>query len=105
MAGNVIVGGLIGVAVDAMSGATKKLTPNPVKLTLEPVAVQCKCQRQQRSPRRSLPRRRLRCRPWSRGCEETGNRDFVVDDSRAGPTRGRFRLLVGDCARSCSVIG
>jgi hypothetical protein len=37
MAGNVLVGGLIGVAVDAASGATKKLTPNPVKLTLVPL--------------------------------------------------------------------
>ncbi len=38
MAGNVILGGLIGVAVDAASGATKKLTPNPVTLTLVPLA-------------------------------------------------------------------
>ena len=38
MAGNVVLGGLIGVAVDAASGATKKLTPNPVTLTLVPVA-------------------------------------------------------------------
>jgi hypothetical protein len=39
MAGNVILGGLIGVAVDAASGATKKLTPNPIKLNLVPLAV------------------------------------------------------------------
>ncbi|HET9217134.1 MAG TPA: PEGA domain-containing protein [Terriglobia bacterium] len=39
MAGNVILGGLIGVAVDAASGATKKLTPNPVKLNLVPLTV------------------------------------------------------------------
>lgn len=38
MAGNVLFGGLIGVAVDASTGATKKLTPNPVKLTLVPLA-------------------------------------------------------------------
>ena len=37
MAGNVVLGGLIGVAVDAASGATKKLTPNPVKITLVPL--------------------------------------------------------------------
>lgn len=37
MAGNVLVGGLIGVAVDASSGATKKLTPNPVTITLTPI--------------------------------------------------------------------
>jgi len=34
MAGNVIVGGLIGVAIDAASGATKELKPNPIKVTL-----------------------------------------------------------------------
>ena len=38
MAGNALIGGLIGVAVDAASGATKKLTPNPIKLVLAPVA-------------------------------------------------------------------
>lgn len=36
MAGNVLVGGLIGVAVDAGSGATQDLTPNPLRVTLEP---------------------------------------------------------------------
>jgi hypothetical protein len=34
MAGNVLLGGLIGVGIDAATGATKKLTPNPVKVTL-----------------------------------------------------------------------
>lgn len=34
MAGNVLVGGLIGVAVDAGSGAMNDLKPNPVKVTL-----------------------------------------------------------------------
>jgi hypothetical protein len=34
MAGNVLVGGLIGAAVDATSGAMKDLTPNPLKVTL-----------------------------------------------------------------------
>lgn len=36
MAGNVLVGGIIGVAIDASSGATKELKPNPVKITLNP---------------------------------------------------------------------
>lgn len=36
MAGNVILGGIIGVAVDANSGATQELVPNPLKVTLEP---------------------------------------------------------------------
>lgn len=34
MAGNVILGGLIGAAVDAGSGATKELKPNPVRVNL-----------------------------------------------------------------------
>jgi hypothetical protein len=35
MAGNVILGGLIGAAVDANSGATQDLVPNPLRVTLE----------------------------------------------------------------------
>ena len=38
LAGNVLVGGLIGLTVDAASGATQKLVPNPLSVTLEPVA-------------------------------------------------------------------
>jgi hypothetical protein len=36
MAGNVVLGGLIGAEVDAATGATKRLTPNPVRITLNP---------------------------------------------------------------------
>ena len=36
MAGNVLLGGIIGAGVDASSGAMNKLTPNPVRVTLEP---------------------------------------------------------------------
>jgi hypothetical protein len=35
--GNVVVGGVIGIAVDATSGAMDDLVPNPLKVTLEPV--------------------------------------------------------------------
>jgi len=35
MAGNVLVGGIIGIGVDAVSGATKELKPNPLSITLE----------------------------------------------------------------------
>lgn len=35
MAGNVLVGGLIGAGVDATSGAMLDLRPNPLKVTLE----------------------------------------------------------------------
>jgi hypothetical protein len=36
MAGNVLLGGIIGAAVDANNGATQELIPNPLRLTLEP---------------------------------------------------------------------
>ncbi len=36
MAGNIILGGLIGAGVDAATGAMDKLTPNPLKIKLEP---------------------------------------------------------------------
>lgn len=36
MAGNVVVGGIIGAGVDVASGAMLDLTPNPMILTLEP---------------------------------------------------------------------
>src|SRR5262249_28616245 len=35
MAGNVILGGVIGAAIDANSGATQELVPNPLRVTLE----------------------------------------------------------------------
>ncbi len=35
VAGNAIFGGLLGVAIDASSGAMKDLTPNPVEVVLE----------------------------------------------------------------------
>ena len=37
-AGNIIAGGIIGIAVDASSGAMNDLTPNPLQLTLLPLA-------------------------------------------------------------------
>jgi hypothetical protein len=36
MAGNVPVGGIIGVGVDAATGATKELKPNPLVIEIEP---------------------------------------------------------------------
>ncbi len=35
MAGNVLVGGIIGAGVDASSGAVLELVPNPVEVQLE----------------------------------------------------------------------
>lgn len=37
LAGNVLLGGVIGLGVDAATGASQDLTPNPVNLTLERV--------------------------------------------------------------------
>lgn len=39
LAGNVLVGGLIGLGVDAATGASQDLTPNPASVKLEPVEV------------------------------------------------------------------
>jgi len=36
MAGNLLLGGIIGAAVDANNGATQELVPNPLRVTLEP---------------------------------------------------------------------
>jgi hypothetical protein len=41
MAGNILVGGLIGVGVDAASGATKDLRPNPLSVQLVEAAPGC----------------------------------------------------------------
>lgn len=37
MAGNVLIGGLIGIGVDAVTGAAKDLTPNPLIVKLAPL--------------------------------------------------------------------
>lgn len=37
MAGNVLLGGVIGAAVDGNNGATQDLVPNPLRVTLEPI--------------------------------------------------------------------
>ena len=41
MAGNVLVGGLIGIGVDAGTGANKDLIPNPLAVKLVPAAPGC----------------------------------------------------------------
>jgi hypothetical protein len=37
MAGNVLIGGIIGVGVDSWTGAAKDLRPNPIKVTMVPL--------------------------------------------------------------------
>ena len=49
VAGNLLFGGIIGVGVDAASGATLEHVPNPVNVTLRPLA---KVQRAPLTPRR-----------------------------------------------------
>jgi hypothetical protein len=53
MAGNLIVGGIIGVGVDAATGATKERKPNPLEVVLEV---------EESASRGSRPRP-----PWQRG--------------------------------------
>ena len=36
LAGNVLVGGIIGLGIDSVTGASLELKPNPLKVTLEP---------------------------------------------------------------------
>ena len=38
MAGNVLLGGVIGAGIDVASGAMLNLVPNPLVVTLEPMA-------------------------------------------------------------------
>lgn len=38
LAGNVLIGGVIGIGVDATSGALNDLSPNPLQITLQPLA-------------------------------------------------------------------
>jgi hypothetical protein len=55
MAGNVLVGGLIGIGVDAVSGATQDLTPNPVNVTLEKEDAPVKVEAPQAAPMADTP--------------------------------------------------
>lgn len=86
MAGNVILGGLIGAGVDAASGATRQLTPNPVTVVLvpsQPAAVS----RENGSPqdgKSDAPLEKARERCVAIGFEEKteGFRSCVLDQLR-----------------------
>jgi len=55
-AGNVLVGGLVGMGVDAYTGAAQDHKPNPVTVTLQPRApVQPPRAAKQRPPKLSVP--------------------------------------------------
>jgi hypothetical protein len=58
--GNVLVGGVIGMAIDAGSGATLEHFPNPVTVVLQPVAPPI----QPRSAPPAIPRQRDQRDPW-----------------------------------------
>lgn len=51
MAGNLLLGGAIGMGVDAGTGAYRSLYPNPVSVTLEPARGKSKS----RTKSKSLP--------------------------------------------------
>ncbi len=50
VAGNVLVGGIIGIGVDAVTGAANEHTPNPVSVVLEPVKARSPAARRPRQP-------------------------------------------------------
>jgi hypothetical protein len=54
-AGNVIAGGLIGMGVDAATGAALDHKPNPVMVTLRPTAPAVSAPARSRKPARRLP--------------------------------------------------
>jgi hypothetical protein len=38
LAGNILIGGVVGIGVDAVTGAANEHTPNPVSVVLEPLS-------------------------------------------------------------------
>ncbi len=60
-AGNILAGGLIGMGVDAATGAAQDHKPNPVVMTLKPVA-----------PEPAAPARPPRKKPAARSAPEAG---------------------------------
>ncbi|MGJ4946825.1 PEGA domain-containing protein [Bradyrhizobium sp. HKCCYLS20291] len=54
-AGNLLLGGVIGMGVDAATGAATDHKPNPVIVTLQPRMAAPPVARQQRPPRRGAP--------------------------------------------------
>ncbi|WP_413989884.1 translation initiation factor 2 [Labrys okinawensis] len=67
-AGNLLLGGVVGMGVDAASGATLEQYPNPITVTLQPVATV-------KAPASSRPKRQKRV---------AGANDAF--DRRSGPT-------------------
>lgn len=51
-AGNLLIGGIVGMGVDAATGATLEHVPSPVAATLRPLATQPKPDRRRKSARR-----------------------------------------------------
>jgi len=51
-AGNVLLGGLVGMGVDAATGAAQDHKPNPVIVTLQPIAPASRRQARPKPPRR-----------------------------------------------------
>lgn len=55
-AGNVILGGVVGMGVDAATGATLEHTPNPVKAVLQPVKAPPKADTPKRKRQKAAPK-------------------------------------------------
>jgi hypothetical protein len=55
MAGNILIGGVVGVVVDASTGATLDHSPNPVFATMEPIQSPKRAAKQRRSRKASGP--------------------------------------------------
>jgi hypothetical protein len=66
-AGNVILGGVVGMAVDAGTGATLEHYPNPVHASLVPLALPSGRKRLPAKPRRQIPTAQAPTQktPWS----------------------------------------
>jgi hypothetical protein len=54
-AGNLLLGGLVGIGVDAATGAAQDHKPNPVIVTLQPLLPAPPVAGKPRSPKRRLP--------------------------------------------------
>jgi hypothetical protein len=84
MAGNVVLGGLIGAAVDAGSGAMMEHKPNPVEVTLEPIGPSSHL-------RSSRYRLLVRLEPRD-GCSTSSKAQERSEGKIAGKLQGRGRI-------------
>jgi hypothetical protein len=87
MAGNVILGGLIGAGVDAATGATMQLKPNPVTVALVPSQPAVASRQgdeasREAKPDQALDQARQRCLAIGFEKDTDGFRSCVLDQLR-----------------------